>query len=612
MSTATALLMTCLACSLAAQSLAAQAVPPRPPQGQGQQLTPMIVPQAVALPRGDTEIRIDGTHEDWPGLPGIMLNDGRQLSGTQWKAWNGERDCAALAFTMWDEHHLYFAATVKDEWHRALDANSLQLSEVPLADSIILTFDPERDTRASGPHEGRREDREFWLADEIGRKAVLWDRLRGTARTLDGDAARVVVLHDKVEGLTTYEAKLPWHEVLPGGGKPAPGLVIDLEIVVNDFDEATDPMPQTRIGWTFGCGPVIDPGLLGSLMLVGDRAALEGRVPEFPPKPPTSRTPLGSAEEWHELSARLVRAPPALHDGSQAPEQAGGLERLKVLEAIEAHTARYPRVDYVEYHHRIHRRMQREVAGIRARGLPFWWATRLEALSKAAEDPVPNNTARIFRIPTGGWLVGTSGGGFAIDAAGADVTEWLWGRMEFVVLTQPLDMTRRNDQLVLRMLMARPARPVLTHIAFHLPVVAMRDMPLVVPGTSCGPPKGGLEIKALGRKHTDGSVAGACSYHIGLGAGPRVLVVAPALSVTDLDDSPVDVMILSPRNPEALKIVEKVKPGLILIDDTFLCQAVPGVARMRLRDLHSFQKALAPNRSVLLAPGEAWDVTRSK
>ena len=38
---------------------------------------------------------------------------------------------------------------------------------------------------------------------------------------------------------------------------------------MNDFDDLTDPMPQTRIGWTFGTAPKIDPSLYGTLVLVG-------------------------------------------------------------------------------------------------------------------------------------------------------------------------------------------------------------------------------------------------------------------------------------------------------------------------------------------------------
>lgn len=585
--------------------------PPPASRAPAAQRGPMLLPQVVVLPRDGEEISIDGTLTDWPELPAIRLDDQRQLSGTGLNAWNGPRDLSAVAFLMWDEQHLFFAAAVRDEWHRALDATSLRLSEIPLADSIVLTFDPDRDTRSSGPDEGRREDREFWLANEAGREVVLWDRLRGTARVLPASEARSVVLHDKEQGITTYETRIPWHEILPAGRKTRAGLVADLQIVVNDFDEPTDTVPQTRIGLTFGCGPVIDPGLFGSLMLVADRAALQGRVPEFPPKPPTDGPPLGPEEQWHDLTARLLRHPPRSHDGTVAPEQAGGLQRFAILEEIDRHHELYPRVDFLEYTYRIQRRMAREVAGIRARGLPFWWDTRLKAVSKAGEDPVPAGSARFFRLPMGGWLVATPTGGFLIDPAGADLAQWLWGRTGFCVLTQPLDITRRSDQLLLRMLLGKDKRPVLSHITFHLPVVKMNEMPLVEPGKICGE-FGGITVRALGEKMVDGSVLGSCGYRIEVADGPRILVVAPGTRAADIGDEPVDAMLLTPRNAELPDIVRKAGPAIVLLDDAFLCQSLPGVSRASLRTLHTIQKALQPQRSVLLAPGESWEVVRGK
>ncbi|MCR9244511.1 MAG: hypothetical protein NXI31_05725 [bacterium] len=588
--------------------------PPGPPQGgapgqRRQQPTPMLVPQIVAMPRGDRGVVIDGALTDWPELPAIRLDDRRQLSGTAFKAWNGPRDASAITFVMWDEEHLYFAAAVRDEWHRPLDAGSLQLSEIPLADSIVLTFDPDRNTRSLGPDKGRREDREFWLAEEAGREVVQWDRLRGTARVLDAPAARSVVLHDKEQGLTTYEARIPWSEILPTGRKPRARLVLDLQIVVNDFDEPTDTVPQTRIGLTFGCSPVVDPGFFASVMLVSDRQALQGRVPAFPPKPPTEGPPLGPAEQWHDLTARLLAQGPAIHDGTKAPEQAGGLKRFGVLEELDAHVGRYPRVDFLEYTHRIQRRMAREVAGIRARGLPFWWETRLRALSKAAEDPVPEGTARLFRLPMGGWLVATPQGGFAIDAAGPDLANWIWGRTAFCLLTQPLDITRRNDQLLVRMLTGKVKRPVLSHVAFHLPVIKMRDMPLVQPGKEVATIDD-MRIIALGEKIAEDSVIASCGYRIEIKNGPRMLVVAPGTRPTEIGDEPVDVLILSPRNPQVPAIIAQAKPGLVVLDDAFLCESLPGFARANLNTMHKIQKALQPVPSLLLAPGESWDIQR--
>lgn len=581
-------------------------VSPQGPPETADRPLPLPPPRIVVLPRGTKEITIDGSLADWPGLPPIGLDDQRQLSGTAANAWRGDKDLSAVAFLVWDADSLYVACVVKDEWHRALDAKTLTLTEVPVADSVVLTFDPNRDTRSIGPDPGRREDREFWLADQAGRQIVQWDRLRGTAQVIEDAKARCVALHDKERGITTYEASMPWSEILPAGAKAAPGRVFDMQIVVNDFDESTDPMPQTRIGWTFGSGPVIDPAGFGSVMLVDADAATKA-LPAFPERP-VVETPGLDPKEWEALTQRLLQVPPAIYDGTKAPAEAGGLARLKVLEEIEGHCEAFPRVDFVELQHRIHRRMQREVAGIERRGLPSWWHERLAAMSKNAEDPVPNATVRLFRLPMGGWLVRMTQGGFLIDAAGAGVAEYLWGGAQFCVLTQPLDMTRRNDQLLLRMLQTKPPRPVFMHIAFHLPVVAMTDVPLFEPGQKFAP-TAGVEVRALGAKLADGSVPWSCSYVVAVPAGPRLLVVGPNLLPDEAADvGAIDAMILSPRNPEAPAIVKKVAPRLVVVDDGFLPAAYPDQKRMALRTLHSLQGILRPQPSLILAPGESWDI----
>jgi len=168
-------------------TLNAQEKPRKSPQ-------PMLLPQAVVVPRGERELQIDGSLIDWPELPAMVLSDRRQLSGTAHDAWRGPADTSAFAFMMWDQQSLYVACAVRDEWHRALDPKTMMLTEVPAADSVVLTFDPERNTRSNGPDPGRREDREFWLADEASREVVRWDRLRGSAEMLEAPARMVALI----------------------------------------------------------------------------------------------------------------------------------------------------------------------------------------------------------------------------------------------------------------------------------------------------------------------------------------------------------------------------------------------------------------------------------
>lgn len=577
--------------------------PPRPPQQKRQ---PMLLPQAVVLPIGDREIEVDGSLIEWPKLPGLRLNDRRQLSGTAHGAWRGPGDASAAVFLMWSEDALYVACTARDEWHRALDKKTLLLTEIPAADSLVLTFDPNRNTRANGPDPGRRDDRDFWLADDVAREVVQWDRLRGNARTL-AEPARMFVLHDKEQQITTYEARIPWSEILPPGKRAQVGLCIDLQMVLNDFDENTDGMAQTRIGWTFGMGPIVDPGLLGSIMLVGDDDALSGVVPPFPAKPGVREPAADSIEYWSDLTAKLIQNPPVLYDGSLTPPETGGLKRFQVLEEIEQHCDRMPRVDCLEMHQRINRRMNREITGLMARGMPRWWRERIGSVSKQGADLVPAGSLRLFRLPMGGWMVRSAKRNFMVDPAGSDIPELCWGGAEMAILTQPLDMTRRNDQLLLRMFTADPVRPVYSHIVYHLPIVAMSKMPLVQLGKTYGSRASTL-VKPLSKPQTDGKVTYDCSYFVDVEGQPSLMVMGPSLSAADVEEGSIGVLIASSRNPQAVLIAQKCKPSIVLFDDAFLCQTDSKEPRVELTHLHKMQRALLPIPSVLLAPGESWSV----
>jgi hypothetical protein len=595
-----------MAAVAAATALAAQGPPGAP--AQPERPSPMLLPQVLVLPRGDRRIAIDGSLVDWPELPAIRLDDRRQLSGTANKSWIGPSDLSAQAFLLWDVDALYVGVVVKDEWHRALDSRSLRIAEIPVCDNVLLTIDPQRDTRGAGDDPGRRDDREFWLADEAGRQVVQWDRAQGTARILDAAVARVVAVHDKERSITTYEARIPWRDVLPAEQRPEVGRVFDLQIVVNDYDEGTDPMPQTRTGLTFGVGALVDPGLLASMMLLGDDAALRGVVPEFPPKPGVKNGPQPGEQQWRQWLREMPANPPVAFDGTIPPAATGGERRQALLEELDAACARMPRVEFLEFCQRVNRRMSREVAGLNARSLPWLWRDRLAALSKAAEEVVPDGSARLFRLPMGGWLVRSAKRNFAVDAAGADVPDLLWGAIEFCALTQPLDMTRRNDQLLVRMFLHEPPRTLLTHIAFHLPLVPMESMPLVDPGSAI-PSTSGATIKALGEPAKENRVAWSCSYRIDVLGGPRLLFVAPNLTAAQVDDEAVDVAVVCPYAPDLLAVVQKVRPAIVLIDDAFLPANHPERRRMSLVDLHVLQNALLPAKSVILAPGEAWTVS---
>ncbi len=568
---------------------------------------PMPVSVGFACHRAGRAIEIDGSLVDWPELPAIDMQDVRQISGTSGGAWRSPADCAAVAFLMWDGDHLWFAATVKDEWHRALDPKTITLLETPIADNVMLSIDPRRDTRSLGPDPRRADDSEFWLSEESSHEVMRWDRYRGTAGVVND--ARVVVSHDREKGITTYEAQLPWKTLLPLGVEPRPGTVVDMQIVVSDFDESTDPMPQTRIGWTFGCGVGADAALFGSVMLLDDDGALKDGLPRIPDRATLSLDERVSPEFWKSITARLRRLPPAVHDGSAAPEAAGSLARFELLQQLDREIARQPRVDFVEYCQRVHRRMAREVAAAGQRGLPFFWDLRSEDLARDAMQPVQKRGFTISRLSQSGWLVRAERQSFLVDAAGADVATRYWAGAEFLLLTEPLDMARRNDQLLLRMAESNLQRPFYAHIAFHLPRLLMAEMPLIKPGETVRQ-SNGAEIQALGEERQDGQVAFGMGYRVDLPGPHRIVFVGPTLRPQDLPAGRIDLMVLSPRNPLAVEIARAAAPDLAIVEDAFGCFVLPNVSRVDLRSAHSLQKDLLPVRSLLLAPGESWVISR--
>ena len=136
----------------------------------------------------------------------------------------------------------------------------------------------------------------------------------------------------------------------------------------------------------------------------------------------------------------------------------------------------------------------------------------------------------------------------------------------------------------------------------------METMAIVEPGKSY-PSAAGARIDALGAPPQDKFVAWSCSYRIDVPKGPSMLFVGPTLRAEDVPAEPVDVAIVCPYAPELLAIVQKARPGLVVIDDAFLPANHPERRRITLADLHVLQAALRPAPSVLLGPGESWTIT---
>ncbi|MCC6671239.1 MAG: hypothetical protein IT458_09265 [Planctomycetes bacterium] len=583
----------------------------RPAGGEpAKAFAPMPVPRSLVGQRGATRITVDGGLADWPSAPPLTMDDARQLSGTAFGAWRGPADLAAKAFLLWDEEDLYLGCVVRDDWHRPLDEAAAKLLatsmlEIPPADSVVLSFDPDRNTRAAGNDPGRVEDREFWLAEIQGGKGqvVLWDRYRGSARLVG--AGSLAVGRDQERGLTTYEVRLPWKEILPPARAPRRGDTLGVRIVVNDYDEPTDPLPQTRAGWTFGCGPTVDPALYGVVLLHGTLDPPPERMPEFPPPPPAQGDPVPSQAYWVAQRQRLAQTRPVRVSGSSGDARSvlGG-ERLAWLENFEHHLATFPRLDFVELQARVHRRMNREVAGYNATGLPWAWQDTLADLVRREKaTPPPEQGLRLARLPQGGWLVRSRGASFLIDPAGAGIEHELPGLADFVVLTQPQDPTRRNDYLLIRMVAAR--KPVFAHIGIHLPAVPVAELPVARPGEATL--VRGVRVLPVGARDAAGRVPPSFGYLFTLADGSTLLASGEDLQEEDLPrDLRVGTLLLSARHVAPRVLGQRLQPGLTVLTDVLQCAALPGAeGRVPLAAALQLQDGLRPYPSVLLAPGES-------
>lgn len=580
---------------------------------------PLPIPRAVALARGEGRIVVDGSLQDWPSLPPIPLDDVRQVSGTAPGVFRSLDDLAGKLFVLWDADDLYVAARVLDDWHIALRKDTPRNSEIPPADSLLVTIDPLRDTQAFGFDPGRSEDVEFWLGEVEGqeRRVVKWDRFRGQARHADGAVA--IVTHDEEARITTYEARIPWREILPHGHAAHAGMVVDAQFVLSDYDEPTDPLPQTRIGWNFGMGPRIDHWLLGSLMLLDAPAdgadVTELRLPEFPPPAKRDEVRILDQAGWIGLKTRLDREPAVLVTPEVPdPAFAGGSERHDALVELERRVAEHPRVDFLEFQQRIHRRMTRECAGIVRQGLPYFWDSVLDGMVRRAAAAPPESGMRLFRLPQGGWLVRSEAATFAIDPAGFRLDHELLEQLDFVLLTRPLEITERNDQLLARMAATRPPKPVFTHVALHLPGLDVREVPLVVPGSTYD--AGEVEVRVLGEADEEnGLVPRSVGYHVIWPDGTDLVASGSDLQeeLVRPEGGGLDVLILSARHPRARIVGQRVDAEVTVLDDVLECAVYPGaLARVPLQHAWQLQEELRPRASLLMAPGESVELAAGR
>ncbi|GEM_PF-2197268 len=573
----------------------------RKPQKRIQAL-PLPVHPAVRVPRG--RIHVDGSLSEWPGaLPGLMLDHPLQVSGTAHSSWRGPKDLAGRGSLLWDEERLYLGFVILDDWARPFRPEVLRsLGLPPPGDTIRFLFDPFRDSRHAGPDPGRKEDFEILFGrDREGTTRVVLTK-RQSDRVSKAPKIRAVLTYDKESKRYTLEAAIPWSEFPGMKEPPREGSAFDLQVVINDFDAVTDPLPQSRIGWTFGCGPVIAPFVFGTVVLAG-RSWKKEEPPRKPPPPSTTYEP-ESHRWWVELREAL--------NATRATE-GGGLpagKRLEILRALDRECSAWPRQDFLEMLMRMQRRQNRELAGWTREGPPWFFREVMIEILRGLSSRPAGDRPEITALPGRGWLIRSKAASIAIDPC-MPLTERLHDSLTALCYTAAQDPLQRSDPLAFRMVATK--KPVLAHVAFHLPGAGPLAIPPVDPGSSTKIGKE-VEIRVLGKKDAEGKVTLYCGFQLRWPSG--FTLVQPSLSGTESQvrlppEGRIDVLILDPDHPRAEELLGRLKPRTVLLEGYL--DGPRFLERSRPRN-HALVEALdwirkwrrKDRRVLLLAPGETF------
>ena len=545
---------------------------------------------------------IDGSLADWPkGIPALILDDPRQLSGTAHKSWRGKQDFGGRGALLWDEKYLYFGLFLIDDWSRPfLKRGGRGVGLPPSGDSVQLRFDPLRNSRRVGPDEGRREDIEYWFGADIKSTQVLVSR-RYLDVIVSDSKIKAVMLYNKKQHFYTLEVRIPWKEILVKTQAPKEGLSLDLQILLNDFDALTDPLPQTRIGWTFGMGPIIDPMIYGTLVLVG-KSWDSPTPPKAPPIPKGEREKVD--EVWCKRIGDSIEKSPVTPWWKNTSKS-----RNSALEELDSSLAAWPRQDIVELLTLTQRRMNREVSGYLNTGVLRFLREKTRSLLKDAQRAPSSTIPKIHSLPGRGWWIESKQGNFFIDPC-FPLLELFHKTLDACLLTRSQSPLLRSDPLAFRLVATK--KPVVCHVAFHLGGAGPLIIHPLNPGEEVVLGKG-VTASLLGKKGVNGKVTITTGFQMVWPSG--FTIIAPSLSGVPeqikTNKQRIDVLILDPSNPKSLEFIKKLKPQNIILEGFFDFQRFPPSTfpkSHRLPEVLDLANAARKNKAKLwlLAPGEAW------
>lgn len=564
------------------------------------------LPVYPARHRGGRTITIDGSLHEWPSrLPAIILSDIRQLSGTAFGAYRGESDLSGQGAALWDEEKLYLFFRIRDDWARPFNTQLRLPNRMlqPPADSITLHFDPKRDTRSIGPDGGREEDREFWcgMTSSGGTLLVSWQRAKALAGRPENAEARMLWNRERRE--FTIEMAIPWKSISPKFFAPAVGKSMDMQITIDDFDAPTDNLPQTRIGWTFGSSPILNPAIYGTLTLV-DKNWTKPANPPTPAHPKSEHRKLPGEKFWIDLQRNL-----------QVLSIKAGLEGLsgrrgELLRALDDRLALFPVLDTQEIFKLLNREMPRELAGYLRSGPPLYQDLVMRSLLRRLEAKRKPDGRELVALAGRGFFLRTERGQILISPSALHAHKLL-PIVDAVLFAASNDPMQRHDALAVR---ARKEEiPLFAHLSFHLPGRGALDVQdLVKPGEEMKVAKK-LSVRMLGDRDERGRVPPTLGYQITDPDG--FVLVAPALSARPKhivleEGKRVDVMILDPSHELADELVARCKPKHIVLEGFLDMRRWLGDGFPRSHRLADAKKAIPRfekhgAKVWLLAPGNA-------
>lgn len=203
-------------------------------------------PPLTAIAVHDRAMTVDGRMDDWKGA-GWITHRQRPSGGEKW---DGPADLAMELAFAYDASNMYFAARIGDDRHN----QPYDGWDMWKGDSIQIGFDPLNENAEPG-YTPNQSEIGFVLTPDKGALAWRWHCRRGSApREIPG--AKVVILRDDANGLTSYEAAVPLVELAPLSPEITP--VVGVGIVVNDADiESRETFHETSPGaMTAGKHPI--------------------------------------------------------------------------------------------------------------------------------------------------------------------------------------------------------------------------------------------------------------------------------------------------------------------------------------------------------------------